>query len=79
MCKKIFVEVNAKFDLGGRMLPQEIVWEDGRIFSIDKIVDIRQAASLKAGGQGIRFTCRIGNQEKFLYYEKPYWFVEGKQ
>ena len=57
-CKK-YVEVTAKFDVDGTVFPLEIQWEDGAKFEIDRILDIRRAASLKAGGTGIRYTCRI--------------------
>ena len=56
-CKK-YVEVTAKFDVDGTVFPLEIQWEDGAKFEIDRILDVRQAASLKAGGTGIRYTCR---------------------
>ena len=40
-------------------------------------VDIRRAASLKAGGLGWRYTCRIHGQERCLYREDDgRWFVE---
>ncbi len=77
-CKKIIVEVEVRFQTDGKMLPRQITWEDGRHFAIDKIVDIRRAASLKAGGHGVRYTCRIEGKEKFLFFEDPIWFVEGK-
>ena len=57
-CKK-YVEVTAKFDVDGTVVPLEIQWEDGTKFEIDRILDIRRAASLKAGGAGIGYTCRI--------------------
>lgn len=75
---KIFVEVIAKYDLDGKILPQAIVWNDGRVFEIDKVLDVRQAASLKAGGQGIRYLCRIKNQQRYLFPEDDmYWFIKG--
>lgn len=74
--KKVFVEVIAKFDPDGVVTPLAIIWEDGRRFEIDKVLDMRKAASLKAGGIGIRYTCRIKNKETYLYYEGPNWFVE---
>jgi len=37
---------------------------------------VRRAASLKAGGSGIRYTCRIGKKDAYLYYEDPKWFVD---
>lgn len=75
---KIYVKVNADFALDGKIVPQFIVWEDGRTFSIDDVTDIRRAASLKAGGQGTRYTCIIEGKERYLFYEDPLWFVEGK-
>lgn len=76
---KIYVKVNADFGLDGKIVPQSIVWEDGRTFTVDDVIDIRRAASLKAGGQGTRYTCMIAGKERYLFYEDPSWFVEGKQ
>lgn len=76
--RKVFVEVVARFDTSGKLLPMSIVWDDGRTFDVDKILDVRQAASLKAGGQGMRYTCRICGKEVYLFYDAPKWFMEGK-
>ena len=62
---KVFVEVIAKFTKDGKKCPLIIKWEDGRSFDIDRITDIRRAASLKAGGQGIRYRCRINGRETY--------------
>ena len=78
MARKVYVEVVAKFDIDGQLFPLSIKWEDGTVFAIDRILDVRRAASLKAGGIGIRYTCRILGKETYLYYEEPKWFVEGK-
>lgn len=56
---KVFVEINAQHCLDGKIKPLAIKWPDGRNFEIDKIIDARTAASLKGGGQGMRYTCRI--------------------
>ena len=56
---KINLKVQAEFDIDGSIRPTSIVWEDGRVFAIDRVLDIRRAASLKAGGMGMRYTCRI--------------------
>lgn len=79
MSRKVFVEVVARFDTEGNITPLSIKWEDGTVYEIDKVLDKRRAASLKAGGLGIRYTCRILNQQSYLYYEDPKWFVEGKK
>lgn len=77
MVRKVFVEVNVKFDSEGSMIPLSITWEDGRLFEIDKVTDIRKAASLKAGGIGVRYTILTNRKQTYLWYEEPRWFVEG--
>ena len=74
--KKRYVDVFARFDTDGRIIPIKINWYDGTVLFVDKVVDIRRAASLKAGGAGIRYTCRINNQETYLFLEENKWFVE---
>lgn len=78
MMEKVFVAVTARFDLEGMITPLSIEWKDGRQFTIDKVLDIRRSASLKAGGQGMRYTIRIGARTAYLFLEKTRWFVEGK-
>ncbi len=77
MARKVYVEVTARFDTDGRITPLSLTWEDGTVFEIDRVLDCRRAASLKAGGTGMRYTVRIGNQQSYLYYEDPRWFVEA--
>ena len=77
--RKVYVSVMAKFDLEGNVTPVSVTWEDGHIYSIDRVTKKIRAASMKAGGQGIRYTVEIGGKETFLFYEKPRWFVEGKR
>ncbi|MBE6823814.1 MAG: hypothetical protein E7513_00555 [Ruminococcaceae bacterium] len=76
---KQYVSVTAKFDSDGNILPLKINWDDGRIFEIDRITDIRYAASLKAGGAGIRYTCRIKQNEKYLFLEDNRWFINNEK
>lgn len=76
--RKVFISVNADFTADGKVLPRSFVWDDGRNFEIDRIVDIRPAASLKAGGRGIRYTCRVCGKEAYLFLEESRWFMEGK-
>ena len=38
---KIRLKVNAEFDIDGNIRPTSIVWEDGRVFSVDRILDVR--------------------------------------
>jgi hypothetical protein len=76
---KVYVSVMAEFTAEGQLVPRSIQWEDGRVFDIQKVTDVRRAASLKAGGVGTRYTCQISGQQKYLFYEdNNLWFVEGK-
>lgn len=76
---KIYVDVNARFSKDGRMIPISFIWKDGRTYEIQRIKDVRRAASLRAGGVGMRYTCIIDGRESYLFYEdNNMWFVEGK-
>ena len=50
---KVYVAVIASFSENGHLFPRRLRWKDGREFSIEKILDVRPAAALKAGGQVI--------------------------
>jgi len=60
----------------GNIVPVEIVWEDGRKFKIDKILDKQKCAGLKGGGKGLRYTVRILGEERYLFLDEYVWFVE---
>ena len=75
---KRYVSVVARHDESGQVLPCLIEWDDGRRFEIDEVRDVRRAASLKTGGDGMRYTIRIGSAITYLFYEDPRWFVEEK-
>lgn len=70
------IAVTALFSQDGKVTPLSIEWEDGRSFEIDKVLDVRRAASLKAGGIGTRYHCRIRNRELYLYLDEYNWFME---
>ena len=84
---KVYVAVKADFREDGIMIPREITWEDGEKFEIDRVLDIRQAAAMKAGGQGDRYTVRIRGKQSYLFFERSTnqtgnnigrWFVERR-
>lgn len=74
--RRVNVEVDAHFDLNGTLLPRSMMWEDGTVFAIDRVLDAQRAASRKAGGIGMRYTVRICGKKRYLYFENPLWFVE---
>ena len=76
---KVYVDVTAEFTKDGRLIPKSIVWKDGQVYEIQKVTDIRRAASLKAGGVGLRYTCIVDGCESHLYYEdNNLWFMEER-
>ena len=84
---KVYVDVKVDFRADGVMLPRTITWEDGRQYDIDKVTDIRQAAAMRAGGQGDRYTIKVCGRQSFLFFERSArlsgpvigrWFVERK-
>ena len=63
---KIYVSVRADHLLNGRIRPLMFRAKDGPVVRIDRILDEREAPSLKAGGQGMRYTCRVGEKQLYL-------------
>ena len=84
---KVYVAVHVDFAADGTMLPRIITWENGEEFTIDKIIDIRPAPAMRAGGCGDRYTIIIHGQQSYLFFERSTningnnigrWFVERK-
>ena len=84
---KTYVHVSVDFDDTGRMHPTSILWEDGTHYEIDRVMDVRPAFAARAGGQGDRYTIRLGEQITYLFFEHNVdygshipgrWFVERK-
>ena len=75
--RKTFVKVAVDVDEDGKKTPRSLVFGD-ITYIIDKVIDIRNCASFKAGGIGERYTIRIGDSTTHIYYENGRWFVEEK-
>ncbi len=74
---KVYVGVESYTDEGGHTRPHFVHWRDGRRFEIQKILDERVTFSFGAGGHGMRYTCLINGQQRFLFFEDPRWFVDA--
>ncbi|MGN0528473.1 MAG: hypothetical protein ACI4IE_05010, partial [Eubacterium sp.] len=72
---KHYTNVKALFDTEGNIIPLSITYDD-REFEIDRVTDVRPAASLKSGGAGIRYTCYIDGKKSYLFLEENRWFAE---
>lgn len=75
---KRYVSVIADTSAEGRIIPLAVLWEDGRRFEIDRVLDSRQAISTRTGDPGIRFTIKVGKRVTYLWFENPRWFVEPR-
>ena len=80
---RVYVETRVSFGADGTMRPDSIKWKDGRIFEIDRVLDVSRAAS-EAGSMGVRYTVRIMGQVRRLFFEDAYsdtgrarWFIES--
>ena len=81
---RVYVEMLVKYSKDGTMVPAMLKWEDGEMYEIDRVLDVRRAAS-EAGSMGIRYTVRIMGCVRRLFFEdtytetgKPRWFVESR-
>ena len=84
---KVYVDVTARFNSEGVLIPLSLTWEDGEEFEIARVTDIRQAAAMKAGGQGDRYTIWVRGKQSYLFFERNLsltgnnlgrWFVERR-
>ena len=53
--RKRYVEVEATFLEDGRIVPRTVIWHDGRRFPVRAVLGVRRCASLKVGGEGVRY------------------------
>ena len=78
MARRAYVKVVVEYSPEGNIRPLMVEWEDGRRFEVDRLLDVRRAASTKAGGQGMRYTVRILGHETYLFEDEGRWFVVAK-
>ena len=85
--ERVYVDVKAAFNASGNLIPLDIRWIDGKVYEIDRVTDVRQAAAMKAGGQGDRYEVWIRGKQSYLFFERSgalsgcnlgRWFVESR-
>lgn len=76
--KKQYVNVIVKHDKDGNIRPLSITIRENKPIIIDKVKYICRAASLKAGGNGVRYTVKSQDKVFFLFDEENgKWFIES--
>lgn len=72
---KTYIDVIAHFKIDGSIVPVYLNYE-GHYYKIDHVRQVIPAASLKSGGMGLRYTCSIQGQVRYLFLEDSKWFIE---
>lgn len=76
---KIYVEVDAVFTKDGGLVPKKIFLDDDTAYEIQKITEVKRAASLIAGATGLRYTVYVDGFKSYIFYgDNHRWFIEGK-
>ena len=74
---KVPLTINIDVNAAGMVRPRYFIWPDnGKAYAIDKILDVRRAPALAAGGMGIRYTCRVCGKEVNIFCDEGKWFME---
>ncbi len=73
---KYYVDVLTLISHEGNLQPVFILW-DNHCYKVDKVLSIRETYS-KAGGCGICYQCRLGQNERNLFWERNRWFLESE-
>ena len=68
--ERVYVKVHTLFDQTGMVMPQSIIWKDGRIFQIDKVENFRPASTLEPGRTGDCYTVIIKGERKYLFFKR---------
>ena len=69
--RKRYVEVEATFLEDGRIVPRAVIWHDGRRFPVRAVLGVRRCASLKVGGEGVRYDGGVAGADASLSREEP--------
>ena len=77
MVRKVYVEVLAWHDRSGKSRPMRILWEDGTVYIVERVLHRSKNKSVKVGGGDTRYTIQINGKETFLFEEEGRWFVEA--
>lgn len=74
---KEYIDVVVHINPVGDMVPLFILYKK-RKYAIDRVLEIKRASS-RTGGAGVRYRCRIQNQERNLFFERNRWFIESEK
>ena len=74
--EKVFLRVDCECTPDGDVQPVKFLWINKQWYDVDLIVDVRRAPSLKVGGKGICYTCRVKDRIVRLFRDGDRWYLE---
>lgn len=72
---KTYIDVECCCMEDGSVIPQKVIWNDGRKWKITRVV--YSCASYNGEFEGIRYTVIIRGAEKYIYRIGSQWYVES--
>ncbi len=74
--RKVPVGVLTQFGADGGAHPLSVTWEDGRVYPIETVMELRPA---RTSPTRFRYTVRIHGQDTYLYRNGDHWFMESME
>ena len=78
MARKVYVDVIVHENKEGQKRPLSLIFEDGKSYLIDRLIQVKRCAAMKVGGTGMRYTVSISGKETYLFEDEGKRFVEAK-
>ena len=70
---RVNVGVHCRVDTEGVVSPLKVMWEDGRVWDIERVLHTCRSPDMSF--VGIRYTVLIEGMEKYLYRSDQQWYV----
>ena len=75
--RKVYVTMNVQMRRDGSWYPKSIIWEDGRLYRVERVLGVTRAAAQKVGGCGDRYTLVVEGHERYFFNDNGRWFTEA--
>ena len=75
---KVYLDIIAIVRKDGKITPISFKWDD-REYKIDKVLECFKGMSAKHYIKGLRYKCRIGTKDFYLFFDEEKWYVEVKK
>lgn len=62
----------------GQVVPLSILWKDGRKFTVEQVINIKNNAPVRSGGRATKYTLIIQGQSRGFFVDDGKWFVETR-